>query len=768
MIVKKVKYTDEKKPKVWQIADLVDYIRYPHNTNAEEKIAHAGSRNFLSGTHNGQKAEMISLAQESVHSKMPVSHWIFSWPENEQPSRAQVDELVDMFLEHMGLSEHQAVYGLHYNTQNYHVHIAVNRMHPVNLKVVQPFKGFDIEEAHKIVAKVEQKQGWANEEYARYVMLEDGELARNRVKRPPQPRQEALAMERATGEKSAQRIAQERGHDIIKNAESWSELHQKLAEKGLRFEKKGSGAIVFVGDIAVKASSVDRDFGMSKLCKRLGEFVPAPEVATIQPPQETMQPEPVSTVNLEEWKEYQAARSAAASEQVSEHIAERAGAERQQQLDAVKARQRLERKRVLKGLGKRGLPVLNAARRSLKVRHHEELRQVRQQMGRKPRPKKGIPHFETWLRGRGLYTQAARWKHRRSLEPALPLSVQERITPSQATPEQALFQQYIAAVDADRVRVTCIRMEPEGGKKVFILDKKGGATRGFTPEEMATHMPEMLRLQQRGENIYYTPLSETRHHILIDDMTRESVERLYADGFRPAVVLESSPDNFQCVLTIPKLQSAHNRDVGNRITEQLNRKYGDQKLSGCIHPHRAPGFGNLKPKHRRKDGSFPQVRLLHAEERECAKALELSRLIEREYAEAARVRQERMARPQAVAPGATRPGDPIAAYQAHYENIRQQLALEDLSRVDAMIALRLRATGHSRESVLDAVRRCAPTIREKQEGRDWQRYAERTAAYAFGAAGDAALAKNERYLEHWRKIEGSEGPRWGAEGVRMR
>ena len=146
MIVKKVKYTDEKKPKVWQIADLVDYIRYPHNTNAEEKIAHAGSRNFLSGTHNGQKAEMISLAQESVHSKMPVSHWIFSWPENEQPSRAQVDELVDMFLEHMGLSEHQAVYGLHYNTQNYHVHIAVNRMHPVNLKVVQPFKGFDIEE----------------------------------------------------------------------------------------------------------------------------------------------------------------------------------------------------------------------------------------------------------------------------------------------------------------------------------------------------------------------------------------------------------------------------------------------------------------------------------------------------------------------------------------------------------------------------------------------------------------------------------------------
>ena len=95
MIVKKVKYTDTDKPKVWQIGDLVDYIRYPHNTNAQEKIAHAGSRNFFAATHNGQKVEMIALAQESVHSKMPVSHWVFSWQEHEQPTRAQVDELVE-------------------------------------------------------------------------------------------------------------------------------------------------------------------------------------------------------------------------------------------------------------------------------------------------------------------------------------------------------------------------------------------------------------------------------------------------------------------------------------------------------------------------------------------------------------------------------------------------------------------------------------------------------------------------------------------------
>ncbi len=39
----------------------------------------------------GQR-EMISLAEESIQSRMPVTHWILSWQENEQPSREQVDE----------------------------------------------------------------------------------------------------------------------------------------------------------------------------------------------------------------------------------------------------------------------------------------------------------------------------------------------------------------------------------------------------------------------------------------------------------------------------------------------------------------------------------------------------------------------------------------------------------------------------------------------------------------------------------------------------
>ena len=739
MIVKKIRNTKAEKPKAWQIGDLVDYIRFPHNRNPREKIEYADGRGFLSATHTGQKVEMIALARESVHSDMPVQHWMFSWQEGEQPTREQVEEVVDMFLEKMGLTGHQTVYGVHYDTDNYHLHIAVNRTNPETGKVVLPFNGLDIQEAHKLVAHIEGRQGWASEENPLYAVLENGELARRRTAREIKPKQAALDFEHATGEKSAQRIAQERGHSAIKNAKSWAELHEKLAAVGLRFEKKGSGAIIFVGEIAVKASSVDRAFSMGKLCKKLGDF----EEGTYPDVLGKVAPEPVSSVNLGEWKAYQTAFAG---------VSNNAKAAENAELVRMKERHRDERKRALSRLARYGLPVLNIARHCLMAQQRAERRSLRS--GRK-KARGGKPRFETWLRTQGLFQQADRWRHRAAWEQArhTPSAPQRTAQRAEAMRELEDFRRYADAVNAERYRVTCIKMDEDGGKKTFILDRKGGMTRGFSPGELEAHMPEMLRFQRRGENIYYTPLSDDRHHILIDDMTRDSLKRLQEDGFRPAVVLESSPGNYQCLLTIPKLGTEFDRDVGNRITERLNREYGDKKLCGCIHPHRAPGFENRKPKHRREDGSFPQVKLLFAERRECGKALALARRIDREYAEATKKRQ---AEQRTFQTPDFSPGDPAAAYYAHLENIRRHLTIEDYSRVDAMIALRMRSNGHSRESVEETIRICAPTIRETQTGRNWQRYAERTVNYAFGPAGDRDLERNARYRELWGKVEGKE------------
>ena len=63
-------------------------------------------------------------------------------------------------------------------------------------------------------------------------------------------------------------------------------------------------------------------------------------------------------------------------------------------------------------------------------------------------------------------------------------------------------------------------------------------------------MRELLRLHARGENLYYTPRSEQMHHVLVDDLTDASLRRLLSDGYRPAVILESSPGKLQAILNM--------------------------------------------------------------------------------------------------------------------------------------------------------------------------------------------------------------------------
>jgi hypothetical protein len=214
----------------------------------------------------------------------------------------------------------------------------------------------------------------------------------------------------------------------------------------------------------------------------------------------------------------------------------------------------------------------------------------------------------------------------------------------------------------------------------------------------------------------------------------------------------------------------HDRDVGNELSKRLNIEYGDPKLSGAIHPHRAPGFENRKPKHQREDGSYPEVRLLKAEHRECVKALALSRQIDAEYQRQAAVkaraqqpeRSPAKPDPELAAAGGAASGSAIDAYERHYRDVlkRQRGGALDLSRVDSMIAVRMRVTGHDLSAITGALRQCAPAIRKnhpKAEGRhNWDDYAQRTARYAYSPAGDLQAERLAKYRQQWERLEGRE------------
>ncbi|MGE4418004.1 MAG: TraI/MobA(P) family conjugative relaxase, partial [Marinobacterium sp.] len=412
MIVKKVP-NSKTKSKAASIRDLADYIRAPHDQNPDEKVLYANGRGFLCDDHAAQREEMVALAAESVRSKNPVNHYILSWREGEQPSPEQVEEAVSIFMEQLGWKDHQAIYGLHNDTDNIHLHIAINRVHPETLKVVEVHRGFDIELAHKAIARIEHAQGWQREQNGRYQVLENGELARAHYdpEKPRQPDRRKQDMENRTGEKSAHRIAIEEGAAIIKQAQTWEQLHRELAAKGMRYEKTGSGATVFVGDVGVKASDVDRNASLAKMQKRLGEYQPAPERQQVA----QREPEPIKP-DVPGWKDYITGRKAHYAEKNAAKLA--LDKRQEQERKALQAQQKARRAELMRGNWKGKGEVLNAMRSviaaeqaaekaALKEKHQKERAQWRQQF----RP---YPDLEQWQRMQKSPELAEQWRHRAS------------------------------------------------------------------------------------------------------------------------------------------------------------------------------------------------------------------------------------------------------------------------------------------------------------------------------------------------------------------
>ena len=414
------------------ISELVEYIFASHDDQGKEKLAHSGTLNFLTTTRAAQKNEMIALVEESIQSRMPVTHWVLSWKDEEQPTPEKVDFAVRYFLQLMEWKEHQAFYAVHKNTSNLHVHIVVNRVHPDTLKVHRPNRGFDIDRAHLAIAKLEKIQGWASEENCVYEPSLSGNFLSLSKRDYPKLCPVAETLENATGEKSAQRIARERGHSIIMDATSWRELHEGLAEVGLRFEKKGSGALVWVGDVAVKASSVDRAFSMPKLVKKLGEFEEGdyPKEKTLPKPEPVTEAE---TMFKDDWQEYQQEQKAGRKKRTLIL---------QQKKDAL---QRWEEERkarqhgVHRKLSRHGFPIMNIGRHFLEEQQAQEKRNFRLALESQGRPCIETQSFRHWLALNGS-RKSILWRQRKRLIPGLHI---EKFTFSRTSDFHPYYEGYL-------------------------------------------------------------------------------------------------------------------------------------------------------------------------------------------------------------------------------------------------------------------------------------------------------------------------------------
>ncbi len=277
--------------------------------------------------HGGEKVDLVDYrhlpadferAQTEMLSQIarargydPIEHYVISWSEEERPTPEQVDEAVTILMRVLNLEAHQAIYAAHRNTQHYHVHVAVNRVHPETGTLVAAGDGWQLNAAGQAAALIEHRQGWTAEPNAQYRVDVDGvrHIESDRLVRladgsntgvhPPDRRtmdkpvserlsRGARGFEVRTGRESFERIAMTVVAPIIARARSWDELHQDLGNEGLGYTRAGTnGARITMGERAISASIAARGAALTQLeqTDRLGAFTPgkSKQIVTRQP-----------------------------------------------------------------------------------------------------------------------------------------------------------------------------------------------------------------------------------------------------------------------------------------------------------------------------------------------------------------------------------------------------------------------------------------------------------------------------------------------------
>jgi hypothetical protein len=113
----------------------------------------------------------------------------------------------------------------------------------------------------------------------------------------------------------------------------------------------------------------------------------------------------------------------------------------------------------------------------------------------------------------------------------------------------------------------------------------------------------------KGAHIYIRPAG-THGLTLIDDLTADAVERMKAEGFEPAVVVETSPNNFQVWLNHGQvLEATKSTRAAKLFAERFG---GDPSSADWRHFGRLAGFTNPKPERQLPSGMRPFARLRSA------------------------------------------------------------------------------------------------------------------------------------------------------------
>jgi hypothetical protein len=733
-----------KRSKETEVEDIAEYAagkNEPEET-AKHKVVHFRGLNFITDDFDAQKAEMMALAREAVRSPMPVHHWFMSWREGEQPTAAQVDRAVEIFLQHLGVAEHQCIYGLHEDTHNLHVHLALNMVHPETGRVVSVNKGFTHEAGLQAAALIEHEQGWQPERRHRYRVNEAGAVERvhGHVDRP-RPSSQAEDMETRTGEKSAERIAMERAAPAMRRARSWLELHQKLADQGMRFGKKGSGGVLWVGETPVKPSSAGRDCSWGALEKRLGPYEPAPaEIEQAARAKKPREPEPISQMpRSASWKEYITERTAhyAAKRQAYEEMRMLNG----QDWGGMIGRHREARRATFAGDWRGRGALLNEARSAMAAQQAVEKVEIKERRARARRLlQERYPRFldyEEWLRRERGHDVAEHWRYRdRGPEASVQAGSGDQ-DGGAVVRDLRDFEASLNGWDVEYRRAA--RVDPAGA--LAFVDR-GRQVDIFEQHDRATVLAALqLAAEKWGGKLQIK--GDDRYKQLCVELAVENRWDLVNPELQKALAAERAR---QARPTVPPPARSREPDRSSPSLEPA-RATSERAIATPSSPAPPPAD---QP---REASQVPQP---------ASPAKEPSAISASRPPASPEHLPSAVSPPSAdVASSPSTPPSPVGtigeAYARHVEDVRRRLERVDASRVDAVAAVQLRITGYNKGAIEKVLREVAPASRPT-EVRDWNQYARRAIAYAYGRAGSWELEQLAARRNELLALEGRPVP----------
>lgn len=165
------------------------------------------------------------------------------------------------------------------------------------------------------------------------------------------------------------------------------------------------------------------------------------------------------------------------------------------------------------------------------------------------------------------------------------------------------LQKWISALPSERYDVRAVW--PDRAAKIPAI------MRTVSKAGLLALLPLMMARNAAGFGIVGRPTDP--RFIFVDDISEATLNAMVKVGHRPAVVVESSPGNFQSFHDAgPGVDHA----VAKVLAREMAYKWGgDPGSADAFHAGRIPGFTNRKPKHERPDGSYPFARLRTATQR---------------------------------------------------------------------------------------------------------------------------------------------------------